>query len=582
MRVLLTIVLTIIINSFFGQAPLQTIPIEPLNTKKLNLCNNQDPLNGVMGRRYSSKKFIKYSYTKNTDINKDQLELLLTNCFDSLRFLNPVNKITGNKIFLDTTITTEQFTSVYGRTAIKDLEEREKARNVQIRRNFTSKKEYNNVYFININGLGDVFLISTWDGGSGGFSVTAVKKEQLMLIDKSLKAKIIFEDSVEVIKIIGLERGNKIFAEYDDSKTAVLEAKKLKKRLEYEKFQSKLKEFLSFKISMPEFKKQYRYAQDSVSDKQDQVLRQQVDSAIDLAEKNFISDHHIVLETDFENEKSKVFIYSDENWSSAFDKDGKHLATDSIYKNGVPQNTIQFIPKHTSYYRPLESDIVKMKCSNKAQMVINDTLFKVKPNINYISDTAFSKNEFRDNFISTHYGSQTSKTGSSLEMHSLSSLLYWDNKFQVDPQTGVEFVINSTPYTEEKDITIPYIISFSLDDLYDSYLQMHEVKKKEQGIRKAQREEEEKLAEAERLAQKQKLYATYGKKYVDSAYDFEFIVGMHEDLANIIVQELWDVHSSDQLGTEHNRYWLEPNSSVGTIRVMITIKNKKITQVSSW
>ena len=38
---------------------------------------------------------------------------------------------------------------------------------------------------------------------------------------------------------------NKIFAEYDDSKTAVLEAKKLKKRLEYEKFQSKLKEFLN-------------------------------------------------------------------------------------------------------------------------------------------------------------------------------------------------------------------------------------------------------------------------------------------------------------------------------------------------
>ena len=583
MKILLTAVLAITISNYFGQAPLKIIPIETLNIKELKLCNNKDPLNGVMGRKYSSKNFIKYSYNVNADINKDQLESLLTNCFDSLRFLNPVNKISGKKITLDTTITTEQFTLVKGRTAIKDLKEREKARNVQIRRNFTSKKEYNNVYFVNINGLGDVFLISTWDGNDGGFTVTAVEKAKLILIDRSIKAKIRFEDSLEVIKIIGAERGNKILSENDDSKTAVILAKTLKKRLDYEKFQSKLSEFLSFEISMPEFKKQYRYAQDSVSKKQYEVLRQKVDAAILLAEEKFISDHHIVLETDFENEKSKVFVYSDENWSSAFDKEGKHLATDSIYKNGIPKNIIQFIPKHKSYYKPLEDDILKIKCSNvKVQMVINDTLYKVKRNINYISDTAFSKNRFRENFISTHYGNQTSNSGMQKEMYSLGRLLIWDNKFQVNPQIGVQFEINSKPYSEEKDITIPYVISFSLDELYDSYLKMHKIKKEEQAIRKAQREEEEKLAEAERLAQKKKLYAKYGKRYVDAAYDFEFIVGMHEDLANIIVQQLWDVHSSDQLGTGHNRYWLKPNSSVGTKRVMITIKNKKITKVSSW
>ena len=121
-----------------------------------------------------------------------------------------------------------------------------------------------------------------------------------------------------------------------------------------------------------------------------------------------------------------------------------------------------------------------------------------------------------------------------------------------------------------------------MDELYDSYLKMHKIKKEEQAIRKAQREEEEKLVEAERLAQKQKLYAQYGKKYVDAAYDFEFIVGMHEDLANIIVQQLWDLHSDDKLGDGSIRYWLKPNSSVGTKRVIITIKNKKITRVSSW
>ena len=124
--------------------------------------------------------------------------------------------------------------------------------------------------------------------------------------------------------------------------------------------------------------------------------------------------------------------------------------------------------------------------------------------------------------------------------------------------------------------------TFDINQAYSTYLENYNrTKERFANARAAEAAEEESL-KAERLAQKQKLYATYGKKYVDSAYDFEFIVGMHEDLANIIVQELWDVHSSDQLGTEHNRYWLEPNSSVGTIRVMITIKNKKITQVSSW
>ena len=57
---------------------------------------------------------------------------------------------------------------------------------------------------------------------------------------------------------------------------------------------------------------------------------------------------------------------------------------------------------------------------------------------------------------------------------------------------------------------------------------------------------------------------------------------MHEDLANIIVQQLWLVHSTDELGDGTKRYWLKPNSSVGTKRVIITIKNKKITRVSSW
>lgn len=561
MKKIITLFFISVAFNCISQNSTQLIPIEPLKLKELSFCSNKDYIDGPTGRQYDSKNFIKYSYMQNEDFNKEEIETLFTNCFDSLtdnlKYCKPVNKISRKKISLDTTTTT--------------------------RIRFERRWDKNSVYFVNIEGLGDVFLIQSYDRKPYGFAVTVVEKEKLILIDKSIKAKIRYEDSLEVIKIIGAERGNEILSENNDSKTAIILAKTLKKRVDYEKFQSKLSEFLSFKISFPEFTKQYRYARDSVSEKQSQGLSQQVTDAIDLAEKNFISDYHIVIETDFENEKSKVFVYSDENWSSAFDEEGKHLATDSIYRSGIPQNIIQFIPKHKSYYRPLEDDILKIKCNNvKVQVVINDTLYKVKSNINYISDTPFSKKEFRDNFIYTYYGDQSSKRESIAFYQNLKRLLIWDNKFQLNSENGVEFEINSRPKSEENTITQSYVISYSLDELYDSYLKMRKVVKKEQAIRKAQREEEEKLAEADRLAQKQKLYSKYGKKYVDAAYDFEFMVGMHEDLANIIVQQLWDVHSNDQLGDGSIRYWLKPNSSVGTKRVIITIKNKKITRVSSW
>tara|TARA_B100000900_G_scaffold415248_1_gene444427 strand:- start:9735 stop:11408 length:1674 start_codon:yes stop_codon:yes gene_type:complete len=557
MKKLITLFFISITFNCISQNSTQLIPIEPLNLKELRFCSNKDYIDGPRGRQYDSQNFIKYSYIQNEDFNKEEIETLFTNCYDSLndnlKYCKPVNKISRKKISLDTTTTTS------------------------IR--FQPSWDYNSVYFVNIEGLGDVFLIQSYDRNPFGFAVTVVEKEKLILIDKSIKAKIRYEDSLEVIKIVGAERGNEILSKNDDSKTALILAKTLKKRLDYEKFQSKLNEFLSFKISFPEFKKQYRNARDSVSEKQFQGLRQQVTDAIDLAEKNFISDHHIVIETDFENEKSKVFVYSDDNWSSAFDEEGRHLATDSIYGSGIPQNIIQFIPKHKSYYKPLESDILQIKCNNvQVQVVINDTLYKVNNYINYRSDTAFSKKRFRDNFIHTYYGDKSSKAEDIAFYSYLKRLLIWDNKFQLNSKNGVEFEISSERISEEYS----YAISYSLDQLYDSYLKMHKVAKKEQAIRKAQREEEEKLAEAERLAQKQKLYSKYGKKYVDAAYDFEFIVGMHEDLANIIVQQLWDVHSKDQLGDGSIRYWLIPNSSVGTKRVIITIKNKKITRVSSW
>lgn len=96
---------------------------------------------------------------------------------------------------------------------------------------------------------------------------------------------------------------------------------------------------------------------------------------------------------------------------------------------------------------------------------------------------------------------------------------------------------------------------------------------------KAKEEAEAKAAEEK---EKSKLYAKYGKKYVDAAYEGEIITGMHEDLVNVIVSKMYYVSSSTELGNGATKYWLRPNNSSATINLIITIKNKKVTRVSTW
>ena len=132
MKKLITLIFVTIISSYTSQNSTISIPIEKINLKELKLCSNKDPLEGVIGRQYNSKNFIKYSYIENTDYNKEEIETILTNCFDSLRYLNPVNKI-SEKISLDTTIKVEQFTVVKknGNKGFK----KERLQEIEIRKN---------------------------------------------------------------------------------------------------------------------------------------------------------------------------------------------------------------------------------------------------------------------------------------------------------------------------------------------------------------------------------------------------------------------------------------------------------------
>ncbi len=88
--------------------------------------------------------------------------------------------------------------------------------------------------------------------------------------------------------------------------------------------------------------------------------------------------------------------------------------------------------------------------------------------------------------------------------------------------------------------------------------------------RKLEAEEKEKQAQKE-------LYQKYGKKYVDALYDLKIIVGMPEDLVNVIVNKLYTVGSSSSSGTG-SYYRLDPRYGTGWVSVWI--KNKKVTSVT--
>ncbi|MGC6433543.1 MAG: hypothetical protein ACON4M_05055 [Crocinitomicaceae bacterium] len=173
--------------------------------------------------------------------------------------------------------------------------------------------------------------------------------------------------------------------------------------------------------------------------------------------------------------------------------------------------------------------------------------------------------------------------------HSIGQVL--NSAFYGTKTDNAQFIFAETPHikisTERGKIDFERLCNDCVCD-FDSaslvtrvieYKKTRDLYEQQKAEMKAKEEAEAKAAEEK---QKKELYAKYGKKYVDAAYEGEIITGMHEDLANVIVSKMYYVSSSTDLGNGTTRYWLEPNSSVATIHLIITIKNKTVTSVSTW
>ena len=151
--------------------------------------------------------------------------------------------------------------------------------------------------------------------------------------------------------------------------------------------------------------------------------------------------------------------------------------------------------------------------------------------------------------------------------------------FSENPYLRVKAERSNTKFARLCDDCVCDFDSAQLVTRVIDYKKTRDVFEQQAAEMKAKEEAEAKAAEQK---QKSELYAKYGKKYVDAAYEGEIITGMHEDLVNVIVSKMYYVSSSTELGNGATKYWLRPNNSSATINLIITIKNKKVTRVSTW
>ena len=366
-----------------------------------------------------------------------------------------------------------------------------------------------------------------------------------------------------------------------------------------DKYQTDYANLMDLKISLAEFNKMYNVYAGGVNhgvkmasyQKNAFVKAKEMISAREA--KKADEEFHIIYKRD--GKKTTMFTHNSQFCEYFLDSNNTSPETGLTYPNGCPKHIINFAPDHRFTKKKCDIysyDFLKMRFEPAIMINLKDTLYEVDRRINYYPETPWSKNEFLESgFVNQYYGEYDgSKFKGPVK---LTRLREWNSKF-IKTKNGLIFTcINKTTNGGRIDKKTGEIIkstgveynlnySFNLNELYKEYLENYNASKGRQSAYRAEKAQADASQATARQAKKEELYSIYGKKYVNSAYDFEFMVGMHEDLANVIVKQLWVVTKSTELRKGKKIYYLSPNSSVGSKRVLLTLVNKKIIRISTW
>ena len=145
---------------------------------------------------------------------------------------------------------------------------------------------------------------------------------------------------------------------------------------------------------------------------------------------------------------------------------------------------------------------------------------------------------------------------------------------------SISFAINIKKGQNSEPINSSYggtVYGSNKKEIYDYAEQFHKFYKGWKQEVEEEKQKKELAAEQEKEQEKQELAKKYGRKYVDAMYELKIIVGMPEDLVNVIVNKLYTVGTSSS-SNNGNYYRLEPRYGTGWVSVWI--KNKKVTSVT--
>jgi len=145
---------------------------------------------------------------------------------------------------------------------------------------------------------------------------------------------------------------------------------------------------------------------------------------------------------------------------------------------------------------------------------------------------------------------------------------------------SISFAINIKKGQNSEPINSSYggtVYGSNKKEIYDYAEQFHKFYKGWKQEVEEEKQKKELAAEQEKEQQKQELAKKYGRKYVDAMYELKIIVGMPEDLVNVIVNKLYTVGTTSS-SNNGNYYRLDPRYGTGWVSVWI--KNKKVTSVT--
>jgi len=417
-------------------------------------------------------------------------------------------------------------------------------------------------------------------------------------------------DSSDFVNMLGLTDAQNIMKDYQIEKTRILvdeivRKKKEEKRREYKIYLKTLDDVKKFQITPKAFIKKYSvdsfevilpYLTKAINEKLINSYNNISKPKYLMSLKNvkYLGYNSRYNANSYPNIKSAFSFYidsSDSTYSKQNALTGKKIFTS--FNEGDRIDSLETIPASVSAVIPK----LKYKKSGGTALAFDAIEYSVEwGNINLTISLAdiFCINKLKslkqedlidDNLLAKANSVNNKRTQL---IQSVSDFYYgddaqfehefkYDNSIEIKNRKG--FSDKGTP-SGFIEICTDCVCSFDKSQLITMAIDYIQYKLKWEDNADKITKDYDKQQELEAKKTKDKLISKYGKKYVDAAYNAQFINGMHIDLASVIVDKFFEVTYQNASGNSkifHVKGKIDPN-----LHKKLVFTNNKLTSISTW